>query len=810
MKYAVLMTLLLVGLLFFYYVKYDRPRTLHAALQKVEGDPLSFSADSGFFENSFVLQLTADSRIPQEKSIEIRYTVNGDEPTQDSFLYDGGIDLAKMILRAKEEAAVKAAEKAEIEKRAEEEKKAEAEKLNADTAADGNASAEEAEGETEKTDDNADGPAASPEQTGTEGQDASSDPYSLQNQRRQWEEEKYSASSDNGVYVKQEDDGIYVIPVRARLVQGDDMSAVVTRTFVIGEGVFERYDGYVACLSTDSRNLFDYDNGIMVKGSHYQKDIDDGKREDRSGNFYQEGDEWIKYGHVTLFSPEGEVLLEEDTGITVGGYSSRGLPTRTLRVEASPAMGSSGQYFRLDIFKKGSYSRAGNLLSIETDAPGADSGVSAVNVTGGWSAQAAGTEKVLSEPDAFNKVRFRTHGIPQYHIRSVRNKYARILSDACGFPGLPDARLGIAYLNGEFYTICDVTPSVTKEYMCALFGLGTPDAIEKYESSDYDVYTRTKILPLFNADLTQQENQKALEEAVDMDNYLFYFALEVLFNNADWPFNNVSMWRYVGEQDPENPYTDGRYRFILDDMDQILTNDLHGVPEQWSSELIDYLMKDKGNTFCHVMQCSRYRDTFLTYVDDLLKTAFEPDYACAVLDALYEDMEKEYIRDYGGAFWAEMVDTAYKTKNNVREKEELYRANIKKYMGLDERYSVRIEAGEGACITWNNMTVSPGASWSNEYYCGTSFTVAARAEQGYRITGWEVNGTFIEADADSASRDTAMLAVSDALASGGTAGSSDPSAESSKELSEESSETSGFAGEEAVKVTVRALAERIP
>ena len=131
-------------------------------------------------------------------------------------------------------------------------------------------------------------------------------------------------------------------------------------------------------------------------------------------------------------------------------------------------------------------------------------------------------------------------------------------------------------------------------------------------------------------------------------------------------------------------------------------------------------------------------------------------------------------------------------------------------MGLDERYSVRIEAGEGACITWNNMTVSPGASWSNEYYCGTSFTVTARVEQGYRITGWEVNGTFIEADADSASRDTALLAVSDALASGGTAGSSDPSAESSKESSEESSETSGSAGEEAVTVTVRALAERIP
>ena len=131
------------------------------------------------------------------------------------------------------------------------------------------------------------------------------------------------------------------------------------------------------------------------------------------------------------------------------------------------------------------------------------------------------------------------------------------------------------------------------------------------------------------------------------------------------------MWRYVGEQDPDNPYSDGRYRFLLDDLDQILSNDLHGNPEQWSSELIDYLMRDEKNTFCRVMQCPKYRDRFLTYIDDLLRTTFEPDHACAVLDALYSDLEREYILDYGQAFWAEMEDTAEKTKNNVREKEML-------------------------------------------------------------------------------------------------------------------------------------------
>ena len=67
-----------------------------------------------------------------------------------------------------------------------------------------------------------------------------------------------------------------MIPVRACLIQGEDRSDVVTRTYVIGPDVKKRYDVYVASVVTDSYNLFDYDEGVMVAGSHYQKDVDKG------------------------------------------------------------------------------------------------------------------------------------------------------------------------------------------------------------------------------------------------------------------------------------------------------------------------------------------------------------------------------------------------------------------------------------------------------------------------------------------------------------------------------------------------------
>ena len=764
--YAGVMSLLLIGLLLFWYIKYDRVRTLRASLGEVEGEPLSFSADSGFYEESFVLRLEAEQHIPDQADIEIRYTVNGDDPTAGSTLYTDGIDLGEVIRQRQAQEA----EEAEVIAAARQEAAAAAAREEKEAGSGQTNSSGSDESAEEKID--------------------SAEEYSIENQRLLWEKEYYTATSGGGIYVDRAQDGIYVIPVRARLIQGEDSSAVVTRTFVVGPGVFERYDGYVACISTDRANLFDYDKGILIRGSHYQKDLDAGKRMDRSGNFYHEGEEWTKDCHLTLFSPQGRVLIEKDTGVRVGGFSSRTLPAKSLCVESPTAGWESEGWFDLDIFAGASYSRADNLQKTEGRA------VKTAKVA---------TIDIPEDPESFRRIRLRTHGVPTYHIRSVRNEYAKIITDASGFPGIAGSRLGLVFLNGSFYTDCDLSPSVTKEYICSLFGLGTADAIEKYDDGDYDVYTNAKIVRLFECDLTQEENRRALEAAVDMDNYLFYFALEVLLNNSDWPFNNVTMWRYMGAQDPDNPYTDGRFRFLLDDMDQILSNDLHSRPDQWSTELIDYLMRDEKNTFCRVMQCKKYRDTFLTYIDDLLQTSFEPDYACGILDALYADLEREYILDYGQAFWTEMEDTAEKTKNNVREKESLYRADIAKYMGLEDRYHVTIEAGEGLSVSWNNMIVNPGGIWSNEYYRGTSFAVKALPEEGRRFAGWEIVDPVsgeVTTIPQEAGQEEGILVISDALAGAGAAeeGAQGTPADSGADTEH---------GKE-LTVTVRAVAEPLP
>ena len=63
------------------------------------------------------------------------------------------------------------------------------------------------------------------------------------------------------------------------------------------------------------------------------------------------------------------------------------------------------------------------------------------------------------------------------------------------------------------------------------------------------------------------------------DNFIDYFLSNTFFNNTDWPHNNVRFFRAINPTNDGNPYGDGRWRFILHDMDHSAngTQGIHGT-----------------------------------------------------------------------------------------------------------------------------------------------------------------------------------------------------------------------------------------
>ena len=66
------LTVFLLCLLLFFFIKYDRSRTLRAALQDLSGAPLLFSEESGFFREGFTLYLGSNPDIPKDPQFHKR------------------------------------------------------------------------------------------------------------------------------------------------------------------------------------------------------------------------------------------------------------------------------------------------------------------------------------------------------------------------------------------------------------------------------------------------------------------------------------------------------------------------------------------------------------------------------------------------------------------------------------------------------------------------------------------------------------------------------------------------------------------
>ena len=67
------------------------PETLEEYTKINGSNPIRFSADSGFYEQGFSLEMEAEGILP--KGAQIRYTLDGSEPGIRSTLYEGPVRL---------------------------------------------------------------------------------------------------------------------------------------------------------------------------------------------------------------------------------------------------------------------------------------------------------------------------------------------------------------------------------------------------------------------------------------------------------------------------------------------------------------------------------------------------------------------------------------------------------------------------------------------------------------------------------------------------------------------------------------------
>lgn len=264
---------------------------------------------------------------------------------------------------------------------------------------------------------------------------------------------------------------------------GASRSKVVDLTYLINEN-----DNLnTVCLVTNPDNLWDYYNGIYVKGPN-ASDV----------NPYQGANFWRNVevsASVSLFETDGSVGFSENCGLKIFGGYSRANGKKSLACMFRGKYGSSSLDYAL-------FGDAGinNYQSFVLRAGGQD----------------AYTSKIRDE------------------------MITSLASEKLGLP-VQRFRPAVLYINGEYWGIYFIREKLTDQYVAGNFGVYAEDVtLSNWSGTSCKPYRELQSYAR-NHDLSKKEHYDYILSQINVDNYIDYMITQMWIANTD--LGNVKFFK---------------------------------------------------------------------------------------------------------------------------------------------------------------------------------------------------------------------------------------------------------------------------
>jgi hypothetical protein len=486
--------------------------------------------------------------------------------------------------------------------------------------------------------------------------------------------------------------------LRAIVVSDNREAASITHTYFVGKGVHERFSTMVVSLSTDPRNLFDYETGIFVEGKLRHDYILANPSKQiyhfNPANYNLRGRLYERPVYVEMFEANGKRVISQKSGIRTHGGWARSLPQKSIRLiarnEYEPGKGKFDYDFFTDDRKFDFYG---------SSIQGYDS-------------------LVLKNP-------------MNYEGKTMLNsEVASNLARESGFHETLFFRPVTVFLNGEYYGFSFLEQVINEKSLQEAYDAPEPafdiagDGETNMDEVAPEVVPDLEALNAFAyKDLTNDQVYGELNKIIDIDNFLHYYALELYFENSDWPHNNMKRWRYRGDVSAANvnPYLDGRWRYIMYDLDRTF-----GFMPDKQPTLKRLLEKGEKSSplFNALLKRQDVKQQFLAILSELASGVMAPENVEKAVDSLYERSRQEVqaARDAGKSSSLLMKDERMLDFTHKRWRELL--PQVKKALGYTETFDVTIK----------------GISKST-YPLGSTVSINPELSRYEVFDGWLVNGS---------------------------------------------------------------------
>ena len=452
-----------------------------------------------------------------------------------------------------------------------------------------------------------------------------------------------------------------------------------TRTYFYAdsmETLKDRFSTYIVCLTSDPYNLYDYEYGIMVEGKIRDEYVNSPEyisgKLTQPANFTQQGRDWERDAFVEILSPDGERLIAQNAGMRIFGHASRQYYYKSFKLYARKAYGNDT--FAYPFFADNTH--------------GAD-------------------QKVQ---DAYKRLVVRAHGFDKSVTLFREELFQTLCSQIEGIDSKSVAPASV-WLNGGYYNFEWLQEVYDDTYMEENYGLmqegdyyqklalrankltlsiakgktdsgdedeeetvGTEEAEPVVETTDRTPEEEQaskdyhKMAEYAEKDLTDDETFAELEQLVDIDNMIQYFAIETYIANWDWPLNNIKLYRYYSQN---NVYgtgrQDGRWRYLYYDMEAGF-NIYNEEPEDWLD--IETVM-EQNPLFGAVMKRPDMQEKFAKYIELCIKEYFTEDRVRAAVEKLCGERDSELAESFA---YKHSIDESYTMNMDdvERNKEVIY------------------------------------------------------------------------------------------------------------------------------------------
>lgn len=468
----------------------------------------------------------------------------------------------------------------------------------------------------------------------------------------------------------------------AAFYAGEKTSASYTQTYLFNV----QHSLPVFSISTDPKNLWDYNEGIYVLGPNAES-----ANPNFGANFWQD---WEKPVNLEYFDANKIQRLNQGAGIKITGAWSRANAQKSVGLFARSKYGKGT--FRAQLFHDRPFDRFETFLLR--------------NSGNDW---------------AYSMLR-----------DGLVSETARTLDvDRLAF------QPSVVYLNGEYWGIMNLREKPNEHYFASHYNIDE-NKLNLLEMNSQTVHGSNAeyaalISYVTKNSLADEARYQYIKELVDVECFIDYELLQIYINNTDWPGNNIKYWNSTDQHT--------RWRWLLYDTDfafdiwqggayrengiafATAPNNANWPNPAWSTLLLRKMLVNR-----------EFKYQFVNRMADLMNTLFTPESMNARLDSIAAVMRPEiaaHRQRWGhGSNWDSFLNVI-RTFNDARPR--YVRDHFADYFNVEYLTLMLTVSDQEAGLIKVNTIVPETYPFKGTYFTQIPVTFTALPNVGYKFVRWE-------------------------------------------------------------------------